>query len=184
MFIFLLSLTLDKEKRAVFTDLYLRYEKLMFRDAFVILKNKKDAEDAVQTACLLLIPHTCDEVFDNIESQNAEKYIRETVKNAAIKILDKRAPSDQFKDNEAYTDFEDNVIDKVLNQDLYEAVINIIKNMDKIYRDALYRHYVLGQSISEIAKNTHTKPETIEKRISRGKKIIVEKVDPNDYGYK
>ena len=184
MFIFLLSLYLDKEKRAVFTDLYERYKKLMFRDALAILKNKKDAEDAVQTACLFLLPHINDEVFNEIKSENAEKYIRETVKNAAVKILDKHVSSDQFDDKEAYYDFEDNVIDRVIQKDLYDAVINTINSMDEIYRDVLYRHYVLGQTIKEIAKITHAKPATIEKRISRGKKIIIEKVNPDEYGYK
>lgn len=184
MFIFLLSLTLDKEKRAVFSDLYERYKNLMFRDALSILKNKKDAEDAVQNACLSLIPHIDDGVFDDIESQNAKKYIRETVKNEAVKILDKRSPSDPFEDGESYNDFEDSTIEKVLNKELYDAVIKTINSMDEKYKEALYRYYVLEQSVKEIAKYMHTNPAAIEKRIFRGKKIIIEKVNPNDYGYR
>ena len=183
MFILLLSLTLDNKKRAVFTALFERYKKIMFRDALAILKNKTDAEDAVQNACLSLISHMKDEVLSDIGSDNAKKYVRETVKNASIKILHKRVPSERLNDNISYGDFETDTVEKLHSKELYDAVIRTINEMDEKYRDALYRYFVLGQTVKEIAKQTHTKPDTVEKRIFRGKKIILEKVDPKDYGY-
>lgn len=183
MFILLLSLTLDKEKRALFAALFERYKKIMFRDALAVLRNKADAEDAVQNACVSLMSHIDDPVFSDIGSENAKKYVRETVKNASVQILGRRGFSGPFNDGAAYSDFESDIVEKLQNKELYDAVIRTINGMDEKYRDALYRYYVLGQTVKEIAKQTHTKPDTVEKRIFRGKNIILEKVDPKDYGY-
>ena len=183
MFLLFLSVIENSGKNKKFLPLFIKYRRIMFSDAFAILKNKKDAEDAVQTACLSLIPHIDDDVFDDVESDGARKYVRKTVKNAAIYILDKRKTPVITK-NEPYEDFEDEIINRIAEKDLFNAVIRVIKGMDKKYRDVLYRRLFLGQSVKEIAKETNTKPDTVKKRIERGIKIIREKVNPNDYGYK
>ena len=183
MFLLFLSVIENSGRNKKFVFLYKKHKRLMFRDALAILKNKKDAEDAVQSACLSLLPHVDDDVFDDVTSDGAKKYVRETVKNAAIFILDNRKlPA--VRKSEPYEDFEDAIIDKIAEKDLYGAVIKAIDGMDKKYRDVLYRRLFLGQSVKEIAKETNTKPDTVKKRIERGIKIIREKVNPNDYGYK
>ena len=182
MILFLLGV-LYGDDDTKFYNIFSRYKAQMYNDAVSVLKNKKDAEDAVQNACILLLPHLNDKVFDDIESEGAFKYIRETVKNAALSILGKRTGSEQYSESEAYGDFEDSIVDNMTVKELYAAVIKTINAMDEIYRDALFRHYVLGQTVKEIARITHTKPDTVEKRIYRGKKIILEKVNPKDYGY-
>ena len=178
MFMILFAADTEEAKKcASLLDLYLD---TVLEEAFAILKDKNDAEDAAQNVFTSLFSHINDPVFDDLSSSRAKAYIREATKNAALKILDAKkrryTPSEPVNPPE-----EDDLSDILCRKELYQKVIEAIDSLDKIYREPLYMRYVLDYSVKEIAEMTKTKPATVEKRITRAKKLIREKVDPKDY---
>ncbi len=175
---FILIFTADTGGAEKITSLLNAYMNTMFNLAFAVLKNRQDAEDAVQDAVIGLLKHINDPVFDDPASKYAKAYIRETVKNAALKILGSRrlpeAPDPPLQDG-------DDLSDVIAKKELRDRLIEAINSLDEKYRDPLYMHYVLGCTVKEVAKLTKSKPDTVEKRITRAKKLIREKVDLKDY---
>ena len=174
LILFLTYDTAEAKKISNLLDLYLN---MILDVAFAVLKDKQDAEDAAQDVLLSLLNHINDPVFDDIASQRAKAYVRESVKNAALKILDSRKRPELPEPLSADGDLSD----VISRKELHDKLIDAINALDKKYRDPLYMHYVLGYTIKEIAKITKAKPDTVEKRITRAKKLIREKVDPKDY---
>ena len=84
MLAFYLSEIENKDDKQKFEKIYLQYQKDMFVIANKILRNKENAEDAVQDA-VVLIMHNLDKIED-VYAKSTVNYIRIIVKNRALQI--------------------------------------------------------------------------------------------------
>lgn len=160
LYLQMLSSDDDREK---FEELYSKYRLLMFSIAKEILKNNEDSEDAVHQAFLSLVRY-----IDKIESVNSpetQSLVSIITKNKAIDIYRKRT-------KESCIDIEEAFMGKqiVLQED--NNLAQIILGLPPKMRDILLLHYDNGYSTLEISKMLNMKQNTVQKNITRAKRII------------
>lgn len=148
---------LTSEEKVFLETIYISEGKKMWYIASSILKNKEQAEDAVQTAFLKLAKHVS--TLQSIHDKNKQGYyIHTIVKNTAISLWKKHQKEiigcsdalDHFrlKSADDYFDtFEDTII---FMEDFHEIEI-LIKKLKPIYRQAIYLRFILELSYKEIA---------------------------------
>lgn len=79
--------TLETDERDFVMSLYLRYRRNMFNTAVRILKNKSDAEDAVQTVMVNIIGNV--EKFSGKSRNEIESQIVIYIRNASINLYNR-----------------------------------------------------------------------------------------------
>lgn len=179
MLIYLLMID-DPEDRVWFNDLAERYRGLMFSEAYQIVNNYEDAEDAVQKA-LWKVAEKYKGIRDFNEPQLRGYFVR-AAQNHAINMLKQRIrrkevslerileaglPIDRIKYEEARYMTDDKLAQCILKlPDDYQRVI-LMRFND-------------GYTLREIAKELKEKPDTIEKRSQRAIKILKELYENED----
>ena len=168
-----------EEEQDKLEALFHRYKGMMFSTIKGIIKDKELSEDILQEA-LIKIANNIDKVNDDIHSNDAKSFIMTITKNTALDYYRKNA---KRREVECFIeDFEENVFcdfDEVhaSKLDTENKIIFVIKNMKENYRDIFMLKYVHGFENEEIAKLLRIKEETVRQRISRGKKMLEEKLE-------
>lgn len=128
----------------------------MFRAAYAILKNKDDAQDAVQEAFLKLINKAPD-----FKDENHEKawLLRVTI-NISKNILKSSKRKASF--------FEEPYKEESADIEILPFVLKLHEQ----YRTVIHLYYYEDYSINEIASILKIPSATVGTRLSRGKKIL------------
>ena len=136
-------------------------------------------EDVMQEAWLN-IWRTIDVITDD---SSAKAWISTLAHNTAKNILDKKIVRDKkflnIDDDILYAvtpDSADDPIDIVASKDNIEYIYQQIRTLNKKYSDALLLKHKFKCTPDEIAKLLHTNPKTIYTRLSRGEKMLKEKL--------
>lgn len=160
---------IDKKK---FEELYNKYKNLMFYVSFNILKNKGDAEDAVQQAFINII-----ENFHKIDLENCNK-----TRNTFV-LISKRTSINLYnsRKRKGTVDLEDDHYNNLKDESSEVAYNNIENEVEEAilalpdtYSDIIYFKYVLGYSNLEIAKLINITEGNVRQRINRGKEKLKE----------
>lgn len=114
-----LVLEIKHNNKITFEKLYNRYNKLVYRIAFSILKNKEDSEDVVQTVFSKL----CVLEKDKLPTDKVGTWLYTVTKNEALLLLRKNN-KDVNLDTIYDLEDENNEIDKLINKDSYNRLIN------------------------------------------------------------
>ena len=165
----------DKDK---FAELYEKYSRKMYNIALAILKNKEDAEDAVDITF-----HKLANNFTNISQKKCneiEGYIVISVRNISIDIyrrnkneMKKIVP---LKENDSVDSFLDKKIER---DDMREA----IEKLSNRYQDMIYLCDFQQLSSKEAAELLNISEESVRARLHRARKklkTILERRDNND----
>ena len=143
------------EEQTKFEKLYHRYKNLLFYVAYNALEDYEDAEDAVN------------ETFFRV-AKNFSK-IGE-IKNISIDLLRKRkAFTGELNEEQpvrGYAGTDENTPEKLRD------VVDVLKEMPAKYRDVLWLNAVAGYRAVEIAAFLGVSPETIRKRLHRGREML------------
>ncbi len=177
MFMALIDDESDKEK---FERLHNTYNTMMTKLANSILHNTALAEETVQD-CLLKLAITIKEVPD-IPSKRAKAMITIMVKNKARNNLELEHYDDVVPTED--DDFiSESLADNVATAVGYERMLQAIKELDFIYRDIMIYKYIHGFSANDISEIMEIPIRTVETRIYRGRKILIEKMEGVFYEY-
>ncbi|MBQ2390624.1 MAG: sigma-70 family RNA polymerase sigma factor [Clostridia bacterium] len=174
MLSFYLSLIDSDDDKSKFEMLYNNYKKRMIITANEILNNIDDAEDAVHTTFVALAKNI-DHVPDP-DSHDALLYVLKAAKNNALNYAlarNKRAAMPSI-DEEAVTVA---CWDQYLEDKSYDVVVDCIKNMEDIYKDALYYYYVCGLTVRKLASLIGISYKAAEKRIQRGRLLLQKELE-------
>ncbi len=149
--------------RAKFEQVYLRYRDLMYHLANEILRNDRDAEDAVHDAFLYLVEH-----LDKIEDPQCPKtksYIVTIVESKAIDIY-------RRKNRHPLLSLEG--INLGWEPDLGQAsaITQCFAQLPKRYRQVLLLKYSHGYSDRELARMLHITPANAAKLVYRAKQKL------------
>ena len=114
-----LVLEIKHNNKIAFEKLYNRYNKLVYGIAFSILKNKEDSEDVVQTVFskLYILER------DKLPTDKIGTWLYTVTKNEALLLLRKNN-NDVNLDTIYDLEDENNEIDKFINKDSYNRLIN------------------------------------------------------------
>lgn len=117
------------------------------------------------------------------DNTSAKAWISTLARNAAKNLLNKNSTRDKrvidVDDDVLYSttpDFESDPIDIVASRDNIDYIYNQIRSMDKKYSDVLLLKHKFKCTPDEIAKLLYINPKTVYTRLSRGEKMLKEKL--------
>lgn len=167
----------NKENSAKMERLYLKYRMVMLAEAYNILYDNSEAEDAVQQAFMKLT-----RCIDRIQEDNPGmtcNFLKVVTRNVAKDIYKKRiylnADEDTIErttDNKLYHLTETSQV--VINKDSFDKVMKAIMSLPDIYRDVLLIEKVYGYPREESMKILNANYETLKKRLTRAKSKLLD----------
>lgn len=181
MLIFFMSLIDDSYYREKFEEIYVLYKNQMFYMARGIVKNDDEAEDVVHTVFLKIAQNHIKTVAGINNPTDLRNYLLTAVKNTALNSIKSRNRlimlEDVFYRDEDEFANDGEFVEYIMTRYEYEKVLDVIGGLNETYRDVLYLYFVLEMSVNEISIQLNRRVGTVKKQITRGKKIIVRKLE-------
>lgn len=172
-------LLIDGEnEKALFREFYGRYEKKLYAVALNILHSPSLAEEAESEAFLRVARHF--ETFLKIYRKNRqeiEPWAVTIVKNISLDLLEKEKRYEALPE-----DWDKPGAEKVEQQSEYLRLVELIRAMPEQYRRILELKFVEEQTGREIARRLGLSVAAVEKRVSRGRELLMEKLKEEGYG--
>ena len=170
----------EAEDKILFEDIFYSYRKQMYTMAESILHNSNDSEDAVSAVFLRIARKNWD-VVRSIQSQtDLRNYLLKATKNISLNMIkfkkrDEISLNVVTEYNTKYDKYlsDDTFVEFISNNIEYDEVIEAMKSLNDIYRDALYYHFVMEMTIPETAKSLNCTVSTTKKQLVRGKKMLL-----------
>ena len=170
----------EAEDKILFEDIFYSYRKQMYTMAESILHNSNDSEDAVSAVFLRIAQKNWD-VVRLIQSQtDLRNYLLKATKNISLNMIkfkkrDEISLNVVTEYNTKYDKYlsDDTFVEFISNNIEYDEVIEAMKSLNDIYRDALYYHFVMEMTIPETAKSLNCTVSTTKKQLVRGKKMLL-----------
>ena len=168
-----------QEEKDKFAELYEKYSRKMYNIALAILRNKEDAEDAVDITF-----HKLANNFTKISQNkihNLDSYVVISIRNTSFSILDERRKKDSeinidTNAPESYDSFSFEGADN----DLLDFALSRLSDKSK---DILSLYYYYGFKCNEIALQLGIKEDTARKRLEAARKALrklMEEADDRD----
>lgn len=164
-------------------EIYEKYKGIMYKEAWAILHNELDVEDAVQKAFENLTK-CCDRI-EKVDSARTCNFIRIVVKNAArdvykekMHVINQETGVD-FIEDLCSTDCRDS-IDILIQKEKLRITIEGIKKLPETMRDVIILEKVLGYTRAETMKLLGENNETLKKRLTRARKKLLESLRKDD----
>lgn len=170
-----LYMTLLEDERDIpsFRRLYRTHHDRMMRMALRFFpKDQKAAEDAVHESFLKII-----ENFSKISEISWEElgsYVVTIVKNVSLNMLKKQKRLVLTDDWAAFEGAEE-------PSDGFGRLVALIRAMPETYRAVLEMRFVLEMEYREIAKVLGISESAVANRVSRGRKLLMEKLKTEGY---
>lgn len=184
MLAFYISLVDDQEQQRVLETVYNNYKKQMLCIAMSVLKNKEDAEDAVHNVFLTIAQRQMDTVCQITNAVDLRNYLLKATKNVCLNMLRSRKKITDLPETELRAlgktravPSDEDFWQLICSRAEAEQVIKAIQKLPDIYRWALYYHFVLELTVSQMARAFDLKTKTVETRLYRGKKLLLEALD-------
>lgn len=165
MLMFYLQMLDTPEEKAKFEEIYLAYRGMMFNIANSILRNEKDAEDAVHNAFLWIIKNFS-KFFEN-PCENLAPLNAIIVRNESITIARKRSRLVPLDD---WDGFEDTAAEA----NSYDELVEVFDQLPQTYRAVMEMKLVLGFTDGEIADRLGLTKTAVSTRINRGRQLLRE----------
>lgn len=146
----------SSNNRVAFETLYQKYNKLVYRIAFTILKNKEDSEDVVQVVFSKIFTLSKDKLpLDNIST-----WIYSVTKNESISLFRKKKNILDLDSIYEIAD-TDNEINNIVDQDSYNRLISRLNDKGK---EVVSLKVLTNLTFDEIAKLLNESAGTVKWR--------------------
>lgn len=162
---------LSYDEKITFEKLFKRYKNYMFAIALSYHKNKFDAEDVVQDACIRLMKNLSK--IKDIESTHTKGFISVITRNVAIDKYNINK-NEIATDEDWQFDFEASFDESIHNK---EALIHHIKKLNPIYIHVLILSFIYDLSTKEMADLLDISEQAVRKRKSRALKELKKRLD-------
>lgn len=168
----------DEKQEQTIQELFLASRERSVQIAYRVLRNKEDAEDAVQDAFLSACRH-----FREFEGRSAlTTWLTRIVMNAALMVLRKRKNGALRSLDELGTDgsvLADTIPDVQPNPELaysraesYEILEAHLKELNPLLREAVVMTYYDELSVTEASSAVGVPPGTYKARLFRGRRLL------------
>ena len=180
-------LTINSDSDRFFVEkLYLQYRKNIYAAAFKILNHREDTEDCVQDVIKTVIRHV--DRFRRISPEEIPKLLAVCTRNTAINIYRKNK---RKQENESKLPFDSEYEEELLREnrlfyqernpdviasrtEIRQRLVQLISELDDIYRDVLILQIQYKMSNREIADILGISPNTVSVRLHRAKRKLLE----------
>jgi len=147
-----------------FREKYELYGEMLYRIAFLYLRNRSDSEDALQEVFIKLLYNA--PTFQDQQKERA--WLIKVLSNICRNMLKKR---------KKYLFCNEEVLSaKVEEQDFGETLSCVMAVAPK-YRIVIHLHYYMGFSVSEISKILGISGSAVKMRLKRGRDILKKKLE-------
>ena len=170
-----LSLLDDREDRSKFTQLYNTYRHIMMHTAYSILNDHGLAEDAVHDAFVRAAKNF--KKIGTVNSPQTRAFMVIITRNVALTMAKQHGKTIVFDEETAINTIADNTSDKDFENFDFDRIVWAIRSLPATYRDALYLNAVEGYSVKEISETLEVSKEAVKKRLQRGRKILIDKLE-------
>ena len=181
MLSFYLAMIDTPEDKLFAEKLYTAYERMMYRTAFRVLRQKYDAEDAVHEAFLSIIKGDALEKMKTMTDIERKSYLTVIVKNSAYKVYNKRKKNNEnsiYNDSDNANSTEETVLSSLSIEEI-QKTMNMLTESDY---DILCLYLVNEQAYEEIAAVLDIKPDAARQRVHRAKKRLMDKLQERGIG--
>jgi len=138
-----------------------RYGDMLFRLCFVLLRQRQDAEDAVQETLIRYLRKA-----PRFESEQHEKaWLIRVATNICKNALRFRSRHETVAVSEEYAAFADSPSDD-------GEILDALCSLPYIYRVVLQLYYVEGYKTAEIARILHISLSAVKKRLEKGRNLL------------
>ena len=175
MLSFYLAMVDTPEDKLLVENLYTACERMMYRTAFRVLRQKYDAEDAVHEAFLSIIKGDALKKLKSMTDIERKSYITVIVRNSAYKVYNKRKKNNEnsiHNDSDNSNSTEEAVLSSLSVEEIQETM-NMLTESDY---DILCLYLINEQTYEEIAAALDIKPDTARQRVHRAKKRLMDKL--------
>lgn len=160
---YLLTLIEDEGDKERFVSLFHQYNDRLHRVALQILREPRDAEDAVQNTFLQVLKHF--QKINEIPCEELPFWLVSIVKNEAVTIRRKRDRVLLLEDWDAVAGDVNAVQD-------HQGVLALVQCLPESYRAVLEMKYVLRYTDQEIARHLGLSETAVSSRASRGRALL------------
>lgn len=155
------------------TSLYTTYAHTLWYVAIGYLKDNQLAEDMVQDTFIKVSEHL--NCIEDINSKMTKYYLITIIRHKCIDLIRKKNRTQEtlYDTQENYCAEIDNMpLNKVIRQETFNEVKDIIKKLDDNYRIPLSLRYLHGLTNSEISGLLDISVNLVAVRINRAKKMV------------
>lgn len=171
MIALLFTMIVDENERTKLEIVYNLYRDIMVNLAYSIVENRNDAEDIVGETFVKLAVSV--ESIKDPYSDETMLYVLKAVKNNASTFM-KRFHNPKTVSLGSFESLSDkDFIAKLTIRENYKEVVETIKNLDGVYRDVMYYHFVMGMKDDEVAELLDRNIHTVKTQLVRGKRILL-----------
>lgn len=173
----------SEEDKIFVEDIYEKYSKKMFAYIFKILGNHESSEDCVHEVVKRIINHL--EIFRSVEGDDLIKLIMIYCRNEAFnfyrnsnlkRVREKSITMDaESMEEEAVIDDTYDPERIIISEENNRFLFKLVSELDYKYRDVLILRYYFNMGNNKIAELLCINPGAVATRISRAKKILLEK---------
>jgi RNA polymerase sigma factor (sigma-70 family) len=135
------------------------YGSLLFRVCFVVLRNRHDAEDAVQETYYRYVERS-----PSFNDGNHEKAWLITVASNQCRNMQR------FRFKHSHLNLDD--LEVASEDDMPDEVLQTIFKLPPKYHSVIHLHYVEGYSAKEIARILAITTPSVLKRLQRGRRFL------------
>lgn len=147
------------------------YSDMLYRIAFLQLRNNQDAEDVVQETFYQFIKGRKE--FESAEHERA--WLIKVTLNGCRKIWRSAwyrhredMPEGELAEKADAGSMERNVLQKEQSREIMEAVVKLPRK----YREVIHLFYYQQMSVREIAQATERKESTVTSQLTRGREML------------
>lgn len=148
-----------------------KYRIHIFKNVFAVLRNQKDAEDAVQEVFVKIYTS-----LPNYENQGFKTWMTRIAINHAIDVKRKKArrPEEQLTDIQAETliSASENTEQIIIQKELQQLIRKRMNELPLNYRELIYQFYIEEKTYKELAEEHQVKVKTIETKLYRARTWI------------
>ncbi|MEA4831242.1 ECF RNA polymerase sigma factor SigW [bioreactor metagenome] len=168
----------DERDRLLVENIYDTYEKKIYMIAYSILKNKQDAEDAVNNTIIKIIDYI--DNFVDISCEETKRLIVIYSRSVALNMYNSKKIrskmslpicDDENNDHEI-NDIEENLQDIIINEETISIVRNAIEKLDVKYRDVIILKYYNNMKDAQIADILSISETAVSTRLTRAKNLL------------
>jgi len=152
-----------------FETMFRQYEKLVFKNAYLITGRKEEAEDVLQQVFISVWKSR--NTFDSNKGKITTWLHRITV-NECMKKRHLVEPMAELLQNMRLMETPDEPGEALMRKEQYEKVMGAVNQLDSKHRSILVLRYFNELSYEDIAKTAGIPLGTVKSRINQGLKLL------------